>query len=335
MNIRVKYIILCVILFFLSCERGNKRRLSINVVDEVVFNKVDALSPVDSVWVPQNFYMDGWHVFDSIVVVHALHAEKILYVYSYPQFDSLYSFGEVGKASEEFLTHNWCVANESKRVALYDIMKSLLSAYSVDDKQMVMQRTYALSQNEDGLCKPYTKILQLNDSMFLMKEDGDDTDLHYMNLNNGQVLSSYHCSLRDGKSSSYTPYDYDFNVVDDKLLLVYNYLPRMELLSITSDGQLIPQLFIGDANWDVLPQNYDELPYIWLGICTDGHSFYCLKSDNGLEAGREVCVLDVDGTPVRRINLGSRMNSIQIDREGRLITYKEVDDGAFFYIYNQ
>lgn len=37
-----------------------------------------------------------------MAVVHTSLGEKILYMYSYPQFELMYSFGEVGKASEEF-----------------------------------------------------------------------------------------------------------------------------------------------------------------------------------------------------------------------------------------
>ena len=137
------------------------------------------------------------------------------------------------------------------------------------------------------------------------------------------------------KKNSYTPFDYDFNIVDNRVLLAYNYIQRMELLSITPNGQLIPQVFIGDDDLGELPQNYDELPNVWLEICSDEHYFYCLRSDGGLEVGSNVYVWDADGNPVRRIVLDRQINSIQIDKEGRLVAYQEVDNGSLFYIYDK
>lgn len=49
-----------------------------------------------------------------------------------------------------------------------------------------------------------------------------------------------------------------------------------------------------------------------------------------MEKGSNVCVLDTDAKPVRRIILDRRVNSIQIDREGRLVAYQERDNGGFF-----
>lgn len=332
---KIKYIILCVCIFFFSCKEGNREEKLAHTVDELVFNKVDTLHFVDSVSTFQVFYMNGWKILDSVSVMHVSCADKILYVYSYPQFELLYSFGEMGKASGEFLTHNWCVAKKKDFVSLYDIMKSSLYTYSVGNDRMSMHESYSLSKDEDGMCMPYTKILQLNDSLFLMKEDGDETNLHFANLKKGNILATYHCCLRDGKANSYTPFDYEFNVVDDKILLAYNYIQRMELLSISTDGQLIPQVFIGKEDLDILPRNYDELADVWLGICTDEHYFYCLKSNGGLEVGSNVYVLDTDGKPVRQIVLDCQVNSIQIDKDGRLVAYQEDNNGGSFYIYDK
>ncbi|WP_302442952.1 BF3164 family lipoprotein [Paraprevotella xylaniphila] len=332
---KTKYIIMYACIFFFSCKGGNQGDNSVSTIDEVTFDKVDTLYFVDSVSTSQAFYMSGWKILDRRAVVRASRAEKILYVYSYPQFKFLYSFGEIGRASGEFLTHNWCVTKEQNLVSLYDIMKSSLYTYSVGNEQMTIHESYSLSKDEDGVCRPYTRILQLNDSLFLMKEDGDETNLHFVNMKKGNILATYHCGLRDGKKNSYTPFDYDFNIVGNRILLAYNYIQRMELLSITPNGQLIPQVFIGDDDLGELPQNYDELPNVWLEICSDEHYFYCLRSDGGLEVGSNVYVWDADGKPVRRIMLDRQINSIQIDKEGRLVAYQETDNGSLFYIYDK
>lgn len=332
MKLKIVHVIMCICIFFVSCKEENK---SVKTIDEFVFSEVDTLHFIDSIFTSQTFYMDGWKILDSISVIHSSSDKKILYVYRYPQFTFLYSFGEIGRASGEFLTHNWSTTKESGLVALYDIMKSSLYTYSIFDGQIKAHKSYSLSQYEDGFCRPYTKILQLNDSLFLLKEDNDETNLHYVNLNGGNVFSTYHCVLRDGMNRSYTPFNYDFDVLGDKILIVYNYLPRMELLSITPDRQIIPQLFVGDVDLDTLPKNYDSLQNVWLGICTDNDYFYCLRSDEGIEMGSNIYVVDVNGQPVKRIILDRQVNSIQMDENGRLVAYQEIDNGSLFYIYGK
>ena len=81
------------------------------------------------------------------------------------------------------------------QIILYDIMRKSLCIFDTDSIKFKLSATYKLS-SEDKLCPPFTQIKQFNDSLFLLKEDEEETYLHLMNLSNKHIYSSYKCKLR-------------------------------------------------------------------------------------------------------------------------------------------
>lgn len=198
---------------------------------------------------------------------------------------------------------------------------------------VVKKHTYSLSENDDGLCRPYTLMLKLNDSVFLMKENFDKTVLHLANVKDQRDYSAYVCSYREENgdgASAYTMYDYDFDVIGNKVLLAYRHADRVEVLHISPVLELEPVVIMGGREETIV--NND----VYLEVCTNGQDFYCLKCTNKKEGrGNELVVISEKGDIKQRILLDKVLNTIQFDIEGNLVGYVELEQEGVFYKYDK
>ncbi|WP_077153995.1 hypothetical protein [Bacteroides bouchesdurhonensis] len=219
-------------------------------------------------------------------------------------------------------------------------MKSSLYKYKIENSEFALECKYSLLKDDDNLCRPFTKIIQMNDSVFIMKEDGRDTKLHLANLRNQQDYDTYQCTLREqcalrkGESVSYTAFNYDFDVIGNHILLAYNYIDRLELLHLNEGNKIVPQLILG-SDEDQMDSPDPDLKCYFLDIGSYDNLFLCLKTKNGVEEeGNVICIFDIDGNYKSQIILDQCVSSIDIDKMGTLVAYKEKVDSSTFYRYN-
>ena len=317
-------------IFLCGCS---EKQAGIRFIDKIVCDSEENVSVKDSASVGQNFNLWDWKIGKDIAVLRTSEANDFIKVYSYPEFELLYTFGQQGHGSDEFITHNWCKTKEDGEFSVYDIMRRSLYVFGIDNDTVVRKQAYKLSENEDGLCRPYTLMLKLNDSLFLMKEDFDKTVLHLTNVKSQRDLSAYLCSYREengGNASAYTAYDYDFDVIGDKVLLAYRNADRMELLQISPTLELVPVVIMGDREGTVVDD------YVYLDVCTNGKDFYCLKCTNTKERrGDELVVISKNGDIKQKVLLDREFNTVQFDIEGNLVGYVELEQGGIFYRYDK
>lgn len=328
---KIRYMSIVLLLTLIGCEnRGYKG--DVKIVDEISCNTQTQVVCKDSLSIEQNFNLWNMKIENDIAVLRTSGNKDFIKVYSYPDFSPLYDFGETGRGSDEFITHNWCCSKLKGKISLYDIMKRSLYVFEVNRDTVTEVCSYKLEDNEDGLCRPYTKMLQLSESVFLMKEDFSQTVLHLADLDKKKELSAYISDFRkanDRKNGGYTPFDCCFAATNDRVLLCYNYVDRMELLQITGERHLTPLVFMGDGK----ASDIDTDKY--LTVCTNNKRFYCLKCTDGVERGNEVLCIDIDGNICEMIKLDKDVSLIQFDADGNLVAYSEKEQGGMFYIYDK
>lgn len=329
--------IIAIVCFLISCQEKKKGDLQLTV-KEMVSESQKEIQCFDSVKISQAFHLYYWKITNDKIVFNLNTLNDFILVYSYPEFQFLYSYGKNGQGPNEFIVSNWGNNKELNSITLYDIMKSSLYKYEINNSELTLKQQYSLPKDSDDLCKPFTKILQMNDSIFLMKEDGKNTKLHLTNLKNQQDYDTYQCFLRDQcvlkqrEQVPYTAFDYDFDVIEDHILLVYNYIDRLELLRLNKENKIVPLLIVG-SNKDQQGSCNPNLKCYFLGIASYSNLFFCLKSNDGSEEGNVLCIFDIDGNFKYQITLDQNVSSIAIDKVGTLVAYKEKNDETMFYRY--
>ncbi len=329
----LKITIAFIILTLISCHpHQNNKQKGIKYLPEAKFKNSISIRHKDSIKLKDVFHLTDWNISHNKIITRNLEANNFIRVYSYPEFKWLYNYGKNGKGPEEWIVQNWGRAQNSEQIILYDIMRKSLCIFDTDSIKFKLSATYKLS-SEDKLCPPFTQIKQFNDSLFLLKEDEEETYLHLMNLSNKHIYSSYKCKLRKKNKHSYTPFDYIFEILGNNVMLAYCYMNRIEFLKIDESHSLIPFLIIGnDYNYSQI-KNYNELPNHFLDICNYEDDFYCLLSKDATEKGNTICVFDCNGTPKKQIILDQNVNKIKFAPDGILLTYKEKEKENIFYLY--
>lgn len=324
--------IIAIVCILVSCQEKKKENLHSLSINEIVYETKKEVQCYDSVEVPQVAHLFNWKITNDKIVFYMSDLNDFIAVYSYPQFGFLYKFGKMGEGAGEFISRNWGKNKELDFVTLYDIMKSSLYKYKIKNNELSLVQQYPLMKDDEGTCRPFTKIYQMNDSVFLLKEDGRDTKLHLANLKQQQGYDIYQCLLRIGKEGTYSAFDYDFDVVGNHILLVYNYIDRLEFLHVNKKNEIVPQHILG-SNKDQQNSNDLELKSYFLAVTSYDNLFFCLRSNNGTEEGNVVCVFDINGNYKSQIILDHYVSSIIMDKAGMLVGYKEKDNATVFYRY--
>lgn len=296
------------------------------------------LNSVDSVFIPEIIELAGWKITNDKVIFmsYGLH-ENFIRVYSYPEFHLLYSGGRKGQGPDEFVTINWGDAKQKNEFIIYDIMNSKLNLYVTSSDSISCMKWYDLGHGSDGVCKPYTRILHLNDNRFLMKYDSpNESKLEIVDLDKKKIVAQQENLLRKRyeKRMSYTPFDFNFSVWDDHLLVTYNYVDRMELYDINSE-QISLRMIVGNPDDQSELKDYNSLKCYHVSLISDNRFFYCLKSKGGSDLEGDVIeVYDEKLTPLYRLQLRQSLESISVDSHGILWGYKEDKNGFYLYKYN-
>lgn len=327
----VKVAILSFALLLMSCHKKTHNSIGIS---DLKISRIEYCQIADSFSIPLPFDLWDWKILDDNAIVF-FSQDKDCYCTIYDCEDSgvKYTMAPKGKGKDEYITCNWCKTLDKNTIALYDMMRQTLNLYDTDKNEYQKKVSYLLPTDKDCLTRPYTNITQYDGSKFLMKEDGVETNLRLIDLDGNNEIASYHCGLRDGKEGPYTPYDYLFHFINDKIVVSYCYYDRIEILQIR-DNKISPIAVYGEDDTFVIPENYDELKYHSLDIETKANCFYILRSSDGGEDGDEILVFNIEDNDFSLIKLPNKIKLFEFDRAGALVGYNESDTGTIIYKYN-
>lgn len=325
-----KVAILSFALLLVSCYRRTSNPISISNLN---ISKTEYFQIADSFDIPLPFNLWDWKILDdNAFVFFSQDMGSYCTIYDCEDSCAKYTMAQKGKGKEEYITCNWCKTSDKNTIALYDMMRKTINLYDAGKNGYKKKVSYLLPTDKDGLTRPYTNIIQYGGSRFLMKEDGVETNLHLIDLYCDNEIASYHCGLRDGKEGPYTPYDYLFHFINDKIVISYCYYDRIEILQINGN-RIDPIAVYGKDETFMIPENYDELKYHSLDIETRAYCFYILISSDGGEDGEEIMVFNIEDNDFSLIKLPNKIKLFEFDREGNLIGYNESDTGTIIYKY--
>ncbi len=326
----IRFSLVFLLIHVVACKNGGN---GTKVVDEFAFEDSASLTSVDSVVATGTFYAWNAKLDNDILVLNASSQDSIVRVFDFPELSLKSVFGTLGHSGDEFISANWC-ATTNHGFGLYDMMKKKLFVYDVSEGNIRQAGEFNLPEDEDGMAPPYTKICQYNDSLFIVKEDGDETNLRLMNLASGKCLSNYHIDLRKADGQPYTPYDFEISVCGNAVCLTYSYLDRVELLKVTEDNNIVPVCLIGESKFENMPSDYDLLPTRFISIAHSGDRFYCLRGDKGQSCGREVMEFSLEGDMLKKYRLDCDATIISVDSKGQMVAVSETDSHNVFHVYD-
>lgn len=284
----------------------------------------------DSLIIQQPFKLLTWSINqNSIYFVSAGMEDNFLSAYSYPESKKRFDFGKIGQGPDEFITLNAGEA-QNNNLLLYDIMgrKALLFDTSKDTINITSR--LPLYNDEEGLCKPFTNITQIDLEHYLMKIDyATSSSWEITNLKAGKVESGLSNPCRT-EEYSYTPFDFIQCVQDTTLLVAYKYMDRIEYYSIKNQ-QLHPLFAIGKNTNQAEIKDYNYLMHYYLDIVPYQGLFYCLTSNDGIASGNLIEVYNHQGECKAVYTLDKEVSSIRFDSTGLLVGYAADIDQTTLY----
>lgn len=319
------------LIFLISCNTRTSKSVDTSVlsVNDTLHYKV-----TETLKVPLYFNLWDWKITSNHIVFFHQGKEQYVTLYNIADTSMTYTIANKGKGNNEYLSCCWCKTKKDNEITLYDIMKSALHIYDIGNKNAPIIKSYTLPTDDSGLTLPYTSMVHYKNTQYLMKEDGNETNLRLVDLNSGKEIASYHCVYRDNKQEPYTPYDYLFHVIDNKIILSYCYFDRIELLQIKDNTLELIAAYGEKDNFNV-PKDYDLLQYSYLYTATKDDNFYLLKSREGQDEGDEILVLNADTHKSSIIKLPIPIKLLNFDTKGRLVGYNESDSGSVIYTFQE
>lgn len=313
---------------FASCNTRVNKSVDALVNDTLRYEVVSTLN------IPLCFNLWDWKITSGHIVFFHQGKEQFCTLYNIADTCMAYSIANKGKGNDEYMSCNWCRTEVTNEVALYDIMKGMLDIYDTGCKTAKKVMSYPLPTDGSGLTQPYTRVVHYKGAQYLMKEDGNETNLRLVDLDSGKEIASYHCVYRDNSAEPYTPYDYLFNVIGDKIILSYCYFDRIELLQIKNNA-IEPIAAYGEKGPPEVPKDYDLLQYSSLYIEIKDGNFYLLRSREGKDEGEEILVLNAETRKMSMVKLPKLIKLFSFDAQGALVGYNESDSGSVIYTFQE
>jgi hypothetical protein len=333
MEVKAIYSTFFALILFVGCN--NNTGNGIKQIPKPAFEKKTSLSP-DSVAIDVAVGIFGWKLAnDQIIILSAQDRDYFLYAFSVPDFKLLYKYGKYGEGPDEFIAVNWLNTTKENQLGLYDIPRLSMYLYNLESDTLYRNKTFKFNQWENSLCKPYSFIQQLNDSVFLLKADMKEyTEIEVVDINSNTVLQTFRNLIIRKPKTIYTTYYFGMAANEKNLVLAYKYMNRLEVFEY--DTIMKPGLIIGsDRDQHELKRWEDYTTYYTQVLCDDNYIY-------GLYQGRKeneimnsyIEIYKFDGTPVLQIELDRYIYSIQPDKKRNCIYgYSPNNSFDFAYIY--
>lgn len=314
MNTKFAYILLLFIILE-SCSRIEKN--DVTHIPKPVFSnnsflKSDSIK-IDVIIDPWNWKVDK----EQISILSGNNMDKFLYSFSLPDFTLLYKYGTMGRGPGEFLAVNWLNSVNDARLGLYDIPKRRIYSYITGKDTLYLKDSYELYSVDGKLCRPYTTIQEINDSLFLLKADQrNETILEVLNVNTMEIIQNFTSVLKRNPDVIYTKYFFDIAYNrGNRIIFAYQYIDRLEFFSLDSTNMIKPELVIGSDEEQIKEKDIQKLVTYYTDIkCTDNYIFALYQgSVEHSEIKSVIEIYKLDGTPVKRLILDQFIRLFAID----------------------
>ena len=332
-----KFFILAIALLLMAGCVQKEQEGKLVKTTKPTFPELKRLVLQDSIIISEVFQLYGMQITGGKVVFVEYAPSGFLSVYDNMNSELLFKWGSIGQGPSEFVALMYGTSDDLSEVVLYDIMKSSMFIYAISDSGMVLKATYPLSSMEDGLCKPYTHIRKINDSLFVMKADYPGrSELELMNMKTNKLMFSMESQLQEYRKErdTYTPFDFKYSSIGNTILSAYCFTDIIEVTEI-QDETLTPKYIY--ENGVVQPEQImkNNYPSVYLFVANDHINFYCLKTEGDeKQTGNMVEIYDKNGIPKSMIELDRGVERILFDDQNNLWGYKAEEDQTILYRWN-
>lgn len=318
----IKYSWFALLVLIISCDSdiNNKQQLA----EHPTF-KSKQLTPSDSI-----SFIDSAHeyfVWKKIginkIVALPNNGQKLVHVYSYPEFKPLGQYLQKGRGENEFITRNWASSPDPNEFVLYDIMRKGLFTYTVNEIGEVEQiQHYSLyldpAQTSNAMTKPFTFIQRVNGDEFLMKvNDRNNAYFERSNLAEGTVITTIPLTPLDEQTDEkFNYYKFHFNTIlhEQSLLKYYPEMDRLEFIQLNPNGSFGKQVSYGLTEPPIEDDVTDYIYYI--DAQNDGDDVFILKliqDEKANTIGSAIEHFKMDGTPVAKYVFDRAVSLAHVD----------------------
>ncbi|MDR2057328.1 MAG: TolB-like 6-bladed beta-propeller domain-containing protein [Dysgonamonadaceae bacterium] len=322
--------LLVLILLFQGCKNKEEKRIEFD-------NQIRVQA--DSIKIDIPISVRGWKVGeDKISIQSGNNSDYCLYVFSVPDMNLLYRYGTYGQGPGEFIAVNWLNATGEGQIGLYDIPNLKMYMYQLFPDTLHRIKTYHFNPWDGKLCRPYSSIQQINDSIFLLKAHmWENTEIEVANIHTGAILNTFGPLLQREPNTLYTPFYFGMAGNDQNLVLYYEYINRLELFEYNETAYTFnPIAAIGN---DKDQSGIDVFDYIlhYSDAQCDKEYIYALYQGERRENIRNstIEVYNWRGEPVKRIILDRFIEKMAIDVDhGKIYGCAGHQDFDYVYVYD-
>lgn len=313
------------------------------MTEEVTFPQVISLD-ADSIHIHQTLDLWEWKMNNNqLLIFSPLNLNGILYSFSLPTLEFQYKYGRIGRGPDEFIAANWTNTLHKNHVSLYDIPQRKLHIYTTSADTMYQIQEYEIGKWTGEICKPYTNIQEINDSIYLFKADmKKNSILEVMDIKNNRLLFTTSPFLKHDPKLNPFLFSYVISYNHNTLILAYKYMNRIEFYHVSPDYTLTPKLVIGNDQdqhkiFYESQQNFNKLiPYYHTICCTDKYIFVLNQSMTKQAPFHSVIdQYTYTGEPVMRFILDQYINNITIDElNHKIYAYNSLKESNYIYFYS-
>lgn len=320
----------CIILVIACTERQDTYYTTI-IKTDVIGTELcsDIVSPDSTVT------LFNWCLVDDNLAINSSQTEGIIQLWSWPGLHYKNKVLKIGRGPGEFISANWAECALNNKIALYDIPSRRIRSYVIQRDSLFLCLDYDLigtNAEEKSLLKPYVNILQINDSIYVMRaSDRSRDELSVVDLSNKNILSFYRDILkRDRTKDQYLGYDYLLKTNGKYIIKAYESFNRIEILELSDDKDLVPRYVITDS----LESQNSTLIYYNDIICTDNW-FACLFAGNSSGNAVVLELYNYKGEQLDRIKLNHSLTHILYDKERHVFCgYDANSEENYFYLFS-
>ena len=271
--------------------------------------------------------------------------QKLVHVYSYPDFTSLGAHLQRGRGENEYITRNWAATPDPNEFILYDIMRKGLYTYTVNNFGEVMQKEYFplyldTANTANAMTKPFTFIQRIKGDEFLMKvNDRNNAYFERSNLAKGTVIETIPLTpLEEQSDEKFDYYKYHFQTLlhEKHLLKYYSEMDRLEFLKINAKGILENFVSYGNTEPPLEDEETDFLFYI--DAQNEGSDVFLLKliqDEKGNRIGSAIEHFKMDGTPVAKYVFDRAVSLAHVDLKlKKIFAYEQQMDKDQIVVYD-
>lgn len=279
---------------------------------------------IDSIALPFLFYPERWFLTGGDLYVLNSRAEPFLTVYSLSERKVRTRWGGIGRGPHEFPIPSLGEMRDSDRVAIYSNRLNRMETFALQADSLVYRSTLRFPvwvKNGHNLPKPYTRLIQYDDSLFVGTSFlPREIVVELLDMRNERTVDAVDFPLRPAADGASGPFACKVALEGDRMAAAYRYVDRIELYDLSPAGFRLTHVLGSDQTQEALyaADRDDEMRFYYADVVCGGGRVYALRQDVpegdlGTAASRIELIDLRSGETLRVISTGRYLSDILVD----------------------